>query len=298
MAGALVIVALCAVDQLRLRLHRRVRGLQVRQRRGGPGAVPGAVRVPVPVLDGAAAAADRAGLVPHHRHLQPRELPARGHPQPVHRGLRRRGAGAARSVARWRIGRGLPGACRGQRSERGWCGHEVAQTWRWRVAWRNLHNFFLNPALVVPAVLFPMFFFTAFAGGLSSVSEHAGLRLPVRLHGVPVRVRAAAGVGVRRRVHGLLDRARLRVGLRAAADAGGAQPAARSSAATRSRRSAVRSFIWVILTAVALLVGMQVGGGAVRPGRPLHAGGDRELRRDHVVARASRCGSARSRRRR
>jgi ABC-2 type transport system permease protein len=39
------------------------------------------------------------------------------------------------------------------------------------VAWRNLHNYFTNPALVVPALLFPLFFFTAFAGGLSRVSD-------------------------------------------------------------------------------------------------------------------------------
>lgn len=39
------------------------------------------------------------------------------------------------------------------------------------VAWRNLHSFFLNPALIVPALLFPLFFFTAFAGGLSRVED-------------------------------------------------------------------------------------------------------------------------------
>jgi ABC-2 type transport system permease protein len=39
------------------------------------------------------------------------------------------------------------------------------------VAWRNLHNFFLNPALVIPALMFPLFFFTAFAGGLSRVED-------------------------------------------------------------------------------------------------------------------------------
>ncbi len=39
------------------------------------------------------------------------------------------------------------------------------------VAWRSLHNFFTNPSLIVPALLFPLFFFTAFAGGLSSVAD-------------------------------------------------------------------------------------------------------------------------------
>jgi ABC-2 type transport system permease protein len=39
------------------------------------------------------------------------------------------------------------------------------------VAWRTLHNFFLNPALIVPSVAFPLMFFTAFAGGLSTISK-------------------------------------------------------------------------------------------------------------------------------
>ena len=42
------------------------------------------------------------------------------------------------------------------------------------VAWRNIHNFFNNPALVVPALLFPLFFFTAFAGGLSRIDQAPG----------------------------------------------------------------------------------------------------------------------------
>jgi len=42
------------------------------------------------------------------------------------------------------------------------------------VAWRNIHNFFTNPAMIVPALLFPMFFFTAFAGGLSRVDQIPG----------------------------------------------------------------------------------------------------------------------------
>ena len=46
------------------------------------------------------------------------------------------------------------------------------------VAWRNLHNFFGNPALVVPALLFPLFFFTAFAGGLSRIDQAPGFEYP------------------------------------------------------------------------------------------------------------------------
>jgi ABC-2 type transport system permease protein len=42
------------------------------------------------------------------------------------------------------------------------------------LAWRNVHNWFTNPALILPSLLFPMFFFTAFAGGLSRVDSIPG----------------------------------------------------------------------------------------------------------------------------
>ena len=42
------------------------------------------------------------------------------------------------------------------------------------VAWRNMHNWLTNPALFIPSLLFPMFFFTAFAGGLSRVDSVPG----------------------------------------------------------------------------------------------------------------------------
>jgi ABC-2 type transport system permease protein len=39
---------------------------------------------------------------------------------------------------------------------------------------RNVHNYFTNPAMIIPGVLFPLFFFTAFAGGLSRVESVPG----------------------------------------------------------------------------------------------------------------------------
>jgi ABC-2 type transport system permease protein len=39
------------------------------------------------------------------------------------------------------------------------------------IAWRGIHNVFTNPALVLPSVLSPLFFFVAFAGGLSGVQN-------------------------------------------------------------------------------------------------------------------------------
>ena len=46
------------------------------------------------------------------------------------------------------------------------------------VAWRTLKNVFTNPALLFPSMIFPLFFFTAFAGGLSQVSQVPGFDFP------------------------------------------------------------------------------------------------------------------------
>jgi ABC-type multidrug transport system permease subunit len=46
------------------------------------------------------------------------------------------------------------------------------------IAWRSIHNFLTNPALFMPALIFPLFFFSAFAGGLSSVSKVPNFDFP------------------------------------------------------------------------------------------------------------------------
>ena len=46
------------------------------------------------------------------------------------------------------------------------------------VAWRSVHNFRANPSLFLPALIFPLFFFTAFAGGLSTISNVPGFDFP------------------------------------------------------------------------------------------------------------------------
>ncbi len=46
------------------------------------------------------------------------------------------------------------------------------------VAWRTLHNVFTNPSLLLPSLIFPLFFFTAFAGGLSRVGDIPGFNFP------------------------------------------------------------------------------------------------------------------------
>ncbi len=39
------------------------------------------------------------------------------------------------------------------------------------VAWRSIHNTIVSPAILVPSILFPLFFLAAFAGGLSRLSD-------------------------------------------------------------------------------------------------------------------------------
>jgi len=47
------------------------------------------------------------------------------------------------------------------------------------VWWRQAHIFFHNPSFFVPSLLFPLFFFTAFAGGLSRIRDVPGFDFPL-----------------------------------------------------------------------------------------------------------------------
>jgi ABC-2 type transport system permease protein len=47
------------------------------------------------------------------------------------------------------------------------------------VAWRTLHTVFTNPSLFIPSLVFPLFFFIAFAGGLSRVDQVPGFDFPL-----------------------------------------------------------------------------------------------------------------------
>jgi ABC-2 type transport system permease protein len=39
------------------------------------------------------------------------------------------------------------------------------------VAWRSIHNTVVSPAILIPSIIFPLFFLIAFAGGLSRISS-------------------------------------------------------------------------------------------------------------------------------
>jgi len=39
------------------------------------------------------------------------------------------------------------------------------------VAWRSIHNTLVSPAILLPSIIFPLFFLVAFAGGLSRLAD-------------------------------------------------------------------------------------------------------------------------------
>ena len=46
------------------------------------------------------------------------------------------------------------------------------------MAWRSIHRFLTKPQFLLPSLIFPLFFFVAFAGGLSSVGDVPGFDFP------------------------------------------------------------------------------------------------------------------------
>ncbi|HEU4598757.1 MAG TPA: ABC transporter permease [Solirubrobacterales bacterium] len=127
------------------------------------------------------------------------------------------------------------------------------------VAWRSIHNFLTNPAFFVPALMFPLFFFVSFAGGLAAIGNVPGFDFPsgyTAFQFVFVLLQSAAFGGVftgfamardfesgfgRRYMLAASHRSGIVVGYGLAA--------------------LFRAFVtWTVLTAVALIAGMEVGG--------------------------------------
>ena len=130
------------------------------------------------------------------------------------------------------------------------------------VAWRTLKNALTNPQILLPTIAFPLFFFTAFAGGLSQVAEIPGFDFPpgyTAFQFVFVLLQSAAFSGVF-------------TGFGLARDFEGGF-AKRLLLAAPHRSGIVLGYAlaalcrWAVvgglLTLVALVVGMQVGGGPV-----------------------------------
>jgi ABC-2 type transport system permease protein len=142
-------------------------------------------------------------------------------------------------------------------------GHSVAgfRAVALAVAWRSIHNFLNNPAFLVPAIVFPLFFFVSFAGGLSAIANVPGFDFPsgyTAFQFVFVLLQSAAfggvftGFAVARDFEiGFANRYLLAASNRNGIIAGYALAAL------------VRAFItWTVLTTIALIAGMNVGGSA------------------------------------
>jgi ABC-2 type transport system permease protein len=130
------------------------------------------------------------------------------------------------------------------------------------VAWRTLHRVFTNPSLFIPSLVFPLFFFVAFAGGLSRVDNVPGFDFPsgyTAFQFVFVLLQSAAfggvftGFGIARDFETGFAR-RL---LLAAPNRSGIVLGYAAAALVRWLVTAA------VLTTVALIAGMQVGGDGV-----------------------------------
>ncbi len=130
------------------------------------------------------------------------------------------------------------------------------------VAWRSIHRFLTNPAFLLPSLLFPLFFFVSFAGGLSAIANVPGFDYPpgyTAFQFVFVLLQSAAFGGVftgfaiaQDFENGFAQRYLLAASNRNGIVAGYALAAL------------VRALItWTMLTVVALLAGMNVYGSGV-----------------------------------
>jgi ABC-2 type transport system permease protein len=128
------------------------------------------------------------------------------------------------------------------------------------VAWRSIHNFLTNPAFLLPSVIFPLFFFASFAGGLNAIGNVPGFDFPsgyTAFQFVFVLLQSAAfggvftGFGIARDYEtGFARRYML-----AAANRNGIVAGYGVAALFRALVT------WAILTIVALIAGMQIDGG-------------------------------------
>ena len=132
------------------------------------------------------------------------------------------------------------------------------------VAWRSIHKIATTPALLLPSVIFPMFFFVAFAGGLSNVGNVPGFdaEFPsgyTAFQFVFVLLQAAAfgGVFTGFGIAAAFEKGFARRLLLGAPNRLGILAGYAVAALTRA------AVVGVLLFAVALLTGMQVTGGGV-----------------------------------
>ena len=104
------------------------------------------------------------------------------------------------------------------------------------VSWRNAAQLVHAPGGAPALAPLPALLLHGLRGRALAARRRAGLRLPGGLHGLPVRLRPPPVGRVRRRLHRVRDRPRLRERLRAQAPAGRAEPR-RDRGRLRARRA-------------------------------------------------------------
>jgi ABC-type multidrug transport system permease subunit len=130
------------------------------------------------------------------------------------------------------------------------------------VAWRTVHNALTTPNLLIPTIAFPLFFFLAFVGGLSQLTNLPGFTFPsgyTAFQFVFVLFQSAAfggvftGFGIARDFENGFARRLLL-----------AAPRRRAIVAGYALAALVRwSVTAFVVTVVALAIGMDVGGNGV-----------------------------------
>jgi ABC-2 type transport system permease protein len=129
------------------------------------------------------------------------------------------------------------------------------------VAWRNLHSVIRAPALLLPPLAFPLFFYMAFAGGLSTVGDLPGFDYynydAFQFVFVLLQSAAFGGVFIGFSIGADFDSGFTRRLFLAARDRSAVIAGFGVAAVIRA------VFVWIIVFAVALATGMEVGGDGV-----------------------------------
>jgi len=126
------------------------------------------------------------------------------------------------------------------------------------VAWRNLHSVIRAPALLLPMLAFPLFFYMAFAGGLSAVGSLPGFDYynydAFQFVFVLLQSAAFGGVFIGFSIGADFDSGFTRRLLLAARDRSAVIAGFGVAAMIRA------AFVWIVVFGIALATGMEIGG--------------------------------------
>jgi len=129
------------------------------------------------------------------------------------------------------------------------------------VAWRNLHSVIRTPALLLPPLVFPLFFYMAFAGGLSAVGNLPGFGYydynAFQFVFVLLQSAAFGGVFIGFSIAADFDAGFTRRLFLAAGDRSAVIAGYGVAAVVRA------VFVWAVVFAIAVATGMEVGGDGI-----------------------------------